>query len=86
MAIPSEKKERAIYHMILSEMHRLQGLMLNMQTVEVPEAEEALQEHYSRQQNLALGKLTEWRRRRPEVFREAEGDFRAQVQSEEEGT
>lgn len=82
MAIPTDKKDRAIYHLILSEMHRLQGIMLNMQTIDTPDTADALREHFAREQNLALGKLTEWRNRRPEIYREASEDFKGQSRTE----
>ena len=82
MTIPADKKDRAIYHLILSEMHRLQGIMLNMQTIDAPDTAEALREHFTREQNVALGKLTEWRNRRPEIYREASEDFKSQAQTE----
>lgn len=85
MAIPTEKKEQAVYHMILSELHRLQGLMLNMQTVESPDTEQALREHFAREQNLALARLSEWRQRRPDVFREANEDFQNQIRRPDGG-
>lgn len=82
MAIPTDKKDRAIYHLILSEMHRLQGIMLNVQTIDTPDTADALREHFAREQNLALGKLTEWRNRRPEIYREASEDFKGQSRTE----
>ena len=79
MAIPTDKKEQAIYHTILSDMHRLQGVMLNLQTMDNPDTEAGLREHFTREQNLVLGKLMEWKQRRPAVYREANEDFQHQV-------
>ena len=80
MAIPTDKKEQAIYHTILSEMHRLQSIMLNLQTVgESPETEQGLREHFGREQNLTLGKLMEWKQRRPQIYEQAHEDFQHQV-------
>ena len=80
MVIPTDKKEQAIYHTILSDMHRLQGVLLNMQTIDLGETEQALREHFSREQNLILGRLMEWKQRRPDVYRQANDDFQNQVQ------
>jgi len=77
MAIPDDLKDRAVYHLILGEMHRMRGIMLNLQTLDVAETQQALREHYAREQTLALGKLTEWRKHRPEIYREAEESFSA---------
>jgi hypothetical protein len=79
MAIPDDTKDRAIYHLILAEMHRLHGLMLNMRTVEPDETAQALREHLSREQNLVLGKLTQWKERRPAIYGQAQKDFQGQV-------
>jgi hypothetical protein len=82
VAAPAGKKEQAIYHLILAEMHRVRALLLNMQTIETDGTEQALREHFSREQNLALGKLTEWKQRRPEIYRQAHEDFQQQTRIE----
>ena len=79
MTIPTDMKEQAIYHTILSEMHRLHGVLLNMQTIQTGETEQALREHFTREQNLALARLMEWKQRRPGIYREANDDFQHQV-------
>ena len=82
MAAPASKKEQAIYHMILAEMHRVRALLLNMHTIETDGTEQALREHLTREQNVALGKLTEWKQRRPEMYRQANEDFQQQIRSD----
>ena len=77
-----DAKERAAYHMILSEMHRLRAVMLNMQTIAADETEVALREHFTHQQTLALGKLQEWKRHRPTTYKRAQDDFARQTSSE----
>ncbi|GAC1318764.1 MAG: hypothetical protein NVS2B16_26480 [Chloroflexota bacterium] len=79
MTIPVDKKEQAIYHTILSEMHRIRGVLLNLQTIDVPESAQSLREHFTREQNLVLGKLLEWKRRRPEIYKQADQDFQKQI-------
>jgi hypothetical protein len=79
MAIPSEKQDRAIYHAILAEMHRLQSVLLSLQTHDDPDTVAAMREHFGLQQSVTLGKLSEWRQRRPDIYREAEADFKGQV-------
>jgi hypothetical protein len=79
MTVPTEKKEQAIYHTILSDMHRLHAVMLNIQTLTDPYTEEGLREHFTREQNVLLGKLSEWRGRRADVYRQANEDFQGQV-------
>lgn len=69
------KKDEAVYHSILSEMHRLRALLLNMQTVEPGSSEEGVRAHLGREQTITLGKLTEWKRHRPQIYRQAEEDF-----------
>lgn len=83
MTVPGDKKDQAVYHMILSEMHRLQGLMLNLQTIGPPETAKGLQDHFTRDQNLTLGKLMEWKQRRPEIYQQAGDDFAQQKRQEE---
>jgi hypothetical protein len=75
MTTADETKDRAVYHSILAEMHRLRALLLNMQTIEYGSTEEAVRAHLGREQSLVLGKLTEWRQHRPLIYRRAEGDF-----------
>jgi len=75
-----DKKERAIYHTILSDMHRLQSAMLSLQTLDDPTTAESLGEHFRREQNIALAKLSEWKQRRPEIYRRASEDFARQVE------
>jgi hypothetical protein len=83
MTVPEDKKDQAIYHTILSDMHRLQATMLNLQTITDPDTAEALREHFTREQNLALARLNEWRQRRPELYREAGADFQHQIRRRE---
>lgn len=83
MGIPEDTKDRAIYHTILSDMHRLQAMMLNLQTIADPDTEDALREHFTREQTLALARLTEWRQRRPELYGEAGEDFQHQIRRHE---
>ena len=80
MPIPSDKKDQAVYHTVLGDMHRLRGIMLNMQTIDQSETASALREHFTREQNLALGRLTEWRQRRADIYRQAQEDFDRQIQ------
>ncbi|MGI8827197.1 MAG: hypothetical protein ACR2JC_16455 [Chloroflexota bacterium] len=82
MTIPTDKKDQGIYHMILADMHRVRALLLNMQTIDAPDTELALREHFSRDQNLTLGKLTEWKTRKPSLYREAMEDFQGQVRKD----
>jgi len=83
MTVPIDKKDQAIYHTILADMHRLHALMLNMQTIESPEMAAGLREYFSRDQSLTLGRLSEWRGRRPEVYREASDAFANQIHQAE---
>jgi hypothetical protein len=78
VAIPGDRRERAIYHIVLADMHRLRGVMLNLEAVEHGETEEALREHFGRELTVLLGKLAEWRLRRSAIFAQAERDFKAQ--------
>lgn len=79
MTIPEDKKEQAIYHTVLSEMHRIRAVLLNLQAIDVPETAQALREHFMREQNLVLGRLMEWKRRRPDIYRQANDDFQNQI-------
>ncbi|HEX6510615.1 MAG TPA: hypothetical protein VF221_23550 [Chloroflexota bacterium] len=85
MTNPTEKKDQAIYHTMLSEMHRLQGILLNLQTLDEQSTAEGLRDHFAREQTLTLGKLAEWRQRRPDIYRQANDDFQHQVQASGEG-
>lgn len=76
MTTPTDKKDQAIYHTILAEMHRVQAMLLNLQTLDTPSTAAGLRDHFSREQNLALGKLNEWRGRRPEIYRQASENFK----------
>jgi hypothetical protein len=78
MAIPVDRKERAIYHIILADMHRLRGVMLNLEQADQTEAESHLREHFGRELSILLGKLAEWRQHRSSLYAEAEKDFRRQ--------
>lgn len=78
MALPEDKKDRSIYHTILAEMHRLQSILLGLQAADDPNTASAMQEHFGLQRSITLGRLTEWRQRRPEIYREAEADFKVQ--------
>jgi hypothetical protein len=77
--IPTDGKEQAIYHTILSDLHRLRAMMLNLQTIDDPDTARSLQEHFQREQNLSLARLTEWRQRRPSIYKQASADFENQV-------
>lgn len=79
MARPRSTKDRTIYHTILSDLHRMQATLLNMQVLDEPTTAAALREHFTRQQSITLGKLTEWRQRRPEIYRQAQEDFQQQI-------
>lgn len=82
MTIPTDKKEGAIYHTILAEMHRIQAQLLNMQTITDPDTAESLRQHFARDQSLSVARLAEWRQRRPDVFRQAEADFASFMRTE----
>lgn len=79
MTIPTDKKEQAIYHTILAEMHRMHAVMLNLQTMAGDQTDQALREHFTREQNLTLGKLMEWKQRRAALYQQATDDFQQQV-------
>lgn len=79
MAVPEEMRERAIYHLILADMHRLQGTLLQLKTAADAETAAALQEHFGRDRDIVLGRLAEWRQRKPDTYREAHEDFRRQI-------
>ena len=79
MSIPSDKKDQAIYHTILSELHRVQGILLNLQTLDDASTAEGLRDHFTRDQTLTLGKVNEWKLRRPDIYRLASDDFQQQV-------
>jgi hypothetical protein len=82
MPVPTDKKEQAIYHTILSEMHRLHATLLNLQTLDDPSTAESLRDHFTREQNLSLGKLSEWKKRRQDIYDQAFADFEQQVRRE----
>jgi hypothetical protein len=84
MTIPTDKKDQAIYHTVLADLHRMRALLLNLQTLDVPHTERSLHEHFSREQSIILGRLTEWRQRRADIFGEANADFEHQVRKETE--
>jgi hypothetical protein len=79
VTIPQDKKDQAIYHTILSELHRVQGIQLNLQTLNEASTAEGLRDHFTRDQTLTLGKVNEWKRRRPDIYRQASEDFQQQV-------
>lgn len=79
MTVPTGRKDRAIYHTILADMHRLRATALNLATIQSGDMEQSLREHFTREQTVLLGKLAEWRIHRPEIFREAEADFKNQT-------
>ncbi len=79
MSIPDDKKEAAIYHTILGDMHHVQGLLLNLQTLDDSGTAEGLRDHFTRDQTLTLGKIREWKLRRPDIYRQANEDFQNQV-------
>jgi hypothetical protein len=83
MAAPDDRKDAAVYHAILAEMHRLRSLLLNLQTVDLGSTEEVVRAHLSREQSVVLGKLTEWRQHRPHIYRKAEEDFQRLYTSQE---
>jgi hypothetical protein len=78
MTIPSDKREQAIYHTILSHMHRIRSLLLNLQMIDNP-SDKGISDHFARERTLTLGKLAEWKQRRPDLYREATEDFQHQV-------
>lgn len=84
MAIPEDTKARAIYHTILSDLHRVQSILLNLQTLEADGTTEGLRDHFTRDQTLVIGRLNEWRGRRPDIYREANDDFQHQVRRPEQ--
>lgn len=75
MSPDAPAKDRAVYHQILAEMHRIRSIMLNLTTLDDPGAETGIREHLTREQNLALGRLNEWRLRRPQIYKQAQDDF-----------
>lgn len=77
MPIPADNKDQAIYHTILSDLHRLRATLLNLQTLDTVSTEQSLREHFTREQNLILGRLAEWRQRRPQLYQQASEDFEA---------
>jgi hypothetical protein len=79
MSIPTDKKDQAIYHTILGDLHRVQGILLNLQTLDDGDTAEGLRDHFTREQTLALGKIREWKVRRPDLYSMAYGDFQHQV-------
>ncbi len=79
MSIPADKKDQCVYHTILAEMHRVHALLLNMQTLEATGTEVGLRDYFSREQNMCLGKLVEWKQRRSDIYREANDDFQNQI-------
>ncbi|HLJ67581.1 MAG TPA: hypothetical protein VKX16_09505 [Chloroflexota bacterium] len=79
MTVPIDKKDQAVYHMILGEMHRLHAVLLNLQTLPGDETAAGLRDHFLREQTLVVGKLQEWKRHRAETYRQAEEDFGQQV-------
>jgi hypothetical protein len=82
MTIPVDKKDQAIYHTILSDMHRLRAAILNVQTITDPSTEQSLREHFAREQNVLLGRLREWQLHRGDVYRQANADFQGQMRIE----
>ena len=79
MAVPDDKKDAAIYHTILADMHRLRATMLNIQSIDQGDTEAALRDHFGREQTVLLGKLREWRGHRAAIFKQAEADFALQI-------
>lgn len=79
MDVPEGVKERAIYHTILSDLHRLQATMLNLQSADSADTAEALREHFGRERSLILSRLAEWRQRRPDIYESASQDFARQT-------
>lgn len=75
MTASDEKKNAAVYHSILAEMHRLRALLLNMQTIDLGSTEEGVRAYLMREQTVVLGKLTEWKQHRPQIYRKAEEEF-----------
>ena len=64
-------------------MHRVHSILLNLQTLAADGTEKSLREHFTREQNVTLGRLTEWKQRRPEIYRQANDDFQSQVKRKE---
>lgn len=83
--IPKDLKEQAIYHTVLADMHRLHALLLNLRTLDAPDTAESLRQHFTREQSIVLGRLNEWRGRRPDLYRRAQTAFAQQVQAPEPG-
>lgn len=82
MPPPAGKKDAAAYHTILSDLHRLHALMLNMQTIDDPFSEKSLREHFSREHTVITGRLNEWKLRRRPIYDQAYTDFQQQLISE----
>lgn len=80
-AWPDEPKDRSILHVILAEMHRAQASVHNLQTLTDPDTEAGLREHFTREQALALRRLSEWRQRRPGIYLIAAEEFRSRFGS-----
>lgn len=78
MPPPIDPKDAAVYHTILSDMHRLHAMTLNLASIEQGETAAALREHFGREQRILAGKLTEWRGHRSRIFEMAERDFAGQ--------
>jgi hypothetical protein len=81
MTVPEDTKDRAIYHTVLSDMHRLQAIMLNLQTIDSPDTEKSLREHFGRERSLVLARLSEWKQRRPAIYQQAGEDFKSQIKT-----
>lgn len=78
MPTPTDPKDQAIYHTILSDMHRLRAAMLNTQVINDRDTEKSLSEHFGRDKSLVLARLSEWRGRRADIYGEAQMDFAEQ--------
>ena len=78
MTVPESTKDQAIYHTILSDLHRLRATILNLQATDSTETADALREHFGRERSLILSRLSEWRQRRPEIYENASEDFAKQ--------
>jgi hypothetical protein len=79
MPAPADPKEGAIYHTILSDLHRMQATLLNLRAIETNDAAPALREHFGREQTTVLARLNEWRQRRGDIYQRASADFAQQV-------
>lgn len=79
-----EKRDRAIYHTILADLHRMQAAMLHLQTLDNPDVADGLREYFLRERGIASGRLREWEQRRPEIYRRAGETYRRRLAEDTE--